>query len=358
MRPVPDKTSCRGSILLNLCCAPWISGRSLPRSANWRRCYSRIWRGRRNWLALKIRSGPGCCSSFLRRDASEIEQADGTAEKFIGDAVMAAFGGPRHSRTTPSVHPTPDWICSIGSANCLAIGLRFGSESTQAMSSLVAPGRAVRLWPVKPAYVEPFAIRARGAVREDLRFSGSGCELHRGDGSQLACGRDAQALLTSATARIFTEMKINLVGLQDCATTDLTQRGGYPSPASADGALRERGDTVSSPADWQKDWTSCWPMTSCSIHRSSVPPSLARPWRRCTWTLRSWRALLLTPRLSLLREQKAAVTRFNRRISSKSNQRYGSHAENSVLSSSAGYFFTVSSRWFSAPQIGHRNVSG
>ena len=105
MRPVPDKTSCRGSILLNLCCAPWISGRSLPRSANWRRCYSRIWRGRRNWLALKIRSGPGCCSSFLRRDASEIEQADGTAEKFIGDAVMAAFGGPRHSRTTPSVHP-------------------------------------------------------------------------------------------------------------------------------------------------------------------------------------------------------------------------------------------------------------
>ena len=40
--------------------------------------------------------------SYHARAKAEIERFGGTVEKFVGDAVMAAFGAPSRTRTTPS----------------------------------------------------------------------------------------------------------------------------------------------------------------------------------------------------------------------------------------------------------------
>jgi class 3 adenylate cyclase len=64
---------------------------------------------------------------FYDAMAAEIERAGGTVEKFVGDAVMAAFGARPRMRTTRNGPCMWRWGCGGEWASCSAGGSRCAS---------------------------------------------------------------------------------------------------------------------------------------------------------------------------------------------------------------------------------------
>jgi hypothetical protein len=69
-------------------------------------------------------------SSYHERVRSRLERFGGTVEKFIGDAVMALFGAPSHTRTTQSERCAP--LLQSASGRRTRDACRCGSASRRA----------------------------------------------------------------------------------------------------------------------------------------------------------------------------------------------------------------------------------
>jgi class 3 adenylate cyclase len=64
---------------------------------------------------------------FYDATAAEVERAGRTVEKFVGDAVMAAFGAPVAHEDDAEWALLWRWGCSGGWESCSAVGWRFAS---------------------------------------------------------------------------------------------------------------------------------------------------------------------------------------------------------------------------------------